>query len=686
MPANTNNLRDLAKNGYSIEALERLVRDSENQPPWRDRADIAWAYKDGNQLTPEQIYEARKNGLEPRAINLIGRVVNAVLGTQAKARRDPRVEADDDTFADVAEVISYKLAEARRETNAPMAVSNAYASQVIAGLGWVGVTRNADLLDYPYRVEDIHRSEMWWDWRAKQLDLSDARWICRGRWFDIDEVVSKMPEFEWVLNQVADNWNGLISDDLMDERWKSAYAHYHDSDRRFNVSRGEWVDGVRRRIKLYEVWYSVPKEVTVFRVRGGRWRKLDLNNLLHVEAINRGVAEVQRTVTKEIRQAIFAGCVRLVDKATSRRRYPYIPFWAFRADIDNAPYGLVDSMIPAQDEYNERRMRIQWMLKAQQLLIDNDALDTTYNTIQDIAENMMRPDMVAVLNGARKSKDGLTIRNDLALQKEQYEVMQDAKQLIQDIPGVYATQLGNAPSGVTSGLAINSLVEQGIVAMGELNDNTNFGERLVNEALVDLIVEDLSEPDLPVEIGTGSLRRTIILNTRDEAGRPMNMVQDAPIKVGLSEVPSSPAYRMQTAQQIAQMITSLAGNPQAVAVLAPSYIESSDLPDRHALADDLRRVSGLPVAGDRAGAQAWQQQQQQVQAQTAALQQQGAMAEAQHKSALAEKEVAQADLARAKAAQAISQAHSTLDQAEKAPVQDVNRVINDALHEAAQAA
>lgn len=667
-------LKDNAKGGYDLEKLEQLLRDSENQPLWRDRADMAWAYKDGDQMSPEQKHKHRKDKLEPRVINLIGRVVNAVLGSQAKSRRDPRIESDDESFADVSEVISSKLKEARRETNADMAVSNAYASQVITGLGWVEVSRNADLLDYRYRVRDVHRNEMWWDWRANELDLSDARWICRRRWQDLDEVVARMPEFESALNAVVGDWAGVLTDDWQDETVHRAFG----DDRRATVARSEWVDGGRKRLKLSEVWYKVPTEALVFRLRGSQWRRLDLKNMRHVEAVNRGLVEVSKTVTFEIRNALFAGPIRLFDRETKKRRYPYIPFWAFRADVDGAPYGLVDGMIPAQDEYNERRMRIQWTLKAQQLLIDADAVDTEYNSIKDITEEMMRPDMVAVLNPNRANPNAMTMRNDLQLQKEQYEVMQDAKQLIQDVPGVYSTQLGNSPTGVTSGLAINSLVEQGIVAMGELNDNTTFAERLVNEALVDLIVEDLDQPDLTVYVGVGGMRRPVTLNSQDQAGAPINMVADAPIKVGMSDVPTSAAFRMQQAQQIAGMITALASNPQAVAVLTPAYIEASGLPDRRAIVDDLRRVSGMPAAGDKQAEQELQQQQQQQAAKAAQIQEAAAAAQLQHKVALAEKDAAQARLLNARAEQTAVAAHREA----AAPADNTHSAFLDALAEA----
>jgi hypothetical protein len=288
-------------------------------------------------------------------------------------------------------------------------------------------------------------------------------------------------------------------------------------------------------------------------------------------------------------------------------------------------------MISPQDDYNEASQRMRWMLKAQQLILDSDALDDDYNTVADITETMMRPDMVAVLNPnrANRGQNALTFRNDLALQKELFELMQDSKMLIQDVPGVYSSQLGNAPTGVTSGIAINSLVEQGIVAMGELNDNYTHARRLVYENLVDLIAEDHAQADLQVKIGSGQSRRVVVLNTIDqETGEPKNVVKDAPVKLGLGETPASPAYQMQTAQMVGNMISALAGTPHA-AMLIPSWVETNSMfgPNRKQIADDMRRATGLPTAGDRQGAQQWQEQQQQAAAQQAALASQAAQAQ-----------------------------------------------------------
>ena len=680
---------DEAKDGYSLGALEELVSDCQGQPDWRARADVAHAYYDmGKQLTPERERFIRvEMGIEPRQTNLIHGVINGVLGQEAKARSDIRIEADDEDFQDVADVLSKGMKEAQREANVDMAVSNGYAGQVKGGLGWVEVSRATDPLDYTYRVQDVHRNEIWWDMRAKRLDLSDARWLCRKRWQDLDETVAMMPQFREILTSAVNGWD-LVN--LPEDRDGISMRSAWNSERTTTIRRDEWCDTARRRIKLYEVWYRVPAETVVLHVGPSKRIAYDEANPLHVEAVSRGRVKISKAITRQVRMAIFAGPHRLLDKGTTRRSFPYIPFFAFRDDQDMSPYGLVEGMISPQDEYNERRQMVNWMVQARQLVLDADALDEKTNNLHDIRRTFGRPDFVAVLNPNRANKGaGFKMGNDLSMQKEQVDVMQDAKMLIQEIPRVYSTQLGQAPTGVTSGVAINSLTEQGVVAMGELNDNYRFGRKMVYEELMALIIEDHSDEDLRVAMGMGDSRRVVVLNSWDpKTGAPMNRVKDAPVKVGLSDVPTSPAFRMQEQQQIAAMLAALGTNPAAMNILAPVYIEGSGIENRKAIADDLRRATGVPVAGDRQAQQAAQQRQEQQ------MQEREAVAKAMADADMAEK-ASKVRLNDAGATLKYAQAHNTghsmamgLQQMERdmtAPPEDPEQEqINAALAEAAQ--
>jgi hypothetical protein len=149
---------------------------------------------------------------------------------------------------------------------------------------------------------------------------------------------------------------------------------------------------------------------------------------------------------------------------------------------------------------------------------------------------------------------------------------------------------------------MTTLVEQGMISMGELNDNYRNARRMVFEALMELIVEDYSEANLQVTLGEGSAKRIVTLNTVDEQGMPQNMVGEAPIRVGLSDAASSPAARAQQQTQISEIIKSLGNMPQAVAVLVPPFIKASgmDSETRRQVVEDFRKAMGMPAGGDRA--------------------------------------------------------------------------------------
>ncbi len=613
--------RDFAgKGAFSIYALERMLRDCAEQPEWRLRAKLANAYYDGKQLSETQRWNIRQEDLEERAINLIRPVINSVLGQEAKSRTDVKVEADDDSHADVAEVASAKLKELERETLAHMAVSEAYASMVKKGIGWVHVSRAADPLAYPYRFESVPVDEIWWDWRGQKGVTVDhrCRWVVRQRMVDLDEVEASMPEKREILRRSISGWSEFMGDDGahlgQPESYELASAYENESRFNLTVKKWDWLDTARKMIRMYEVWYRVPAEVVVMHL-GGRNVAYNAKDPRHIEAVARGLVKISKGITSQVRRALYAGPHRLLDEGTTKRHFPYVPFFAFRDDEDGSPYGLIEGMIAPQDEYNERRLRVQWMLKARQIEMDSDALDEKYNTIADVAANAMRPDFVAITNPNRMNRgnSAIKIRNDLQMQSEQFAIMADSKELIQATAGRYTNQLGSAQ--VQSGIANSMLIEQGEQSMGKMNDNYSYARRIAFELAVDEILEDLKGERMQVPVGTGKTRRVVVLNDWTPEGMPVNQVGDAHIKTSLAEVPNTPAYRQQSQQQLAQIIQALGNNPQAIAVLAPAYIESTSVNNREQVAADLRKVSGLPDPSNKDAVASAEQQQLQMQQQ-----------------------------------------------------------------------
>lgn len=663
--------RDLApadKGSMGLVELEELVKDSMHQPLWRERADEVAGFIDGKQIAPDKRMDMEETGQPVSITNLMQRTLNGALGQEAKARVDWKATADSDEFLEVAEVQNERLHEAQRETYADMAISDAYKSQIGPGLGWVEVSRNPDPMEYQYRVCEVHRNEIWWDWRSQHRDLRDARWLCRQRWVDKDEAEVYFPEHKLIFKYGCHH--GPIPDALTLQLIQAdSFERIMTTRSSFNVLQEEWLDSTRARVKFYEVWYRRPKVVVAMLLPGGKRLPFNAANPFHHEMVNRGMAQLMKGPSFEVRQAIFAGPYRLVDRATTLRRFPYIPFWCYRDDADRTPYGLGEGMMSPQQEYNERRSKLLWLLKAKQVFADADALDGRYNSLKDLALEALRPDAMFVLNPNRKNGQyGLRIEHNGQLAKEQVEVMQDAKELIQDQPGIYSTMLGNAPTGVTSGLAINSLVEQSMVSLGEVNDNYRYARRMVGEALFNLITEDHLMRDLQVRIGQGKKARVIVLNTVDpQTGLPKNQVKDAPVKVGLQDVPSTPAHRLQQQQQISQALQAVGANPDAVILLTSALIDSSDIPNHAEYAQWLRKRSGIPEPGTT--------DDEEIEAAEMAQQQANAMAQKAHMDALAaktSKDRAAAEQSTSAARLNLAKADQITEQIENPPEQAAN--------------
>lgn len=631
--------------------FERWVADMRNQPSWRSLADKCADYYDGNQLTAEQLAAMETAGQAPIIANIVRPTVDVVLGMEAKTRQDWRVVADAGRFQDVAEALSAKLAEAEREAGADRACSDAYAGQIKAGLHWVEVGRSLDPYAYQYRVRAHHRREFWWDWRAKEPDLSDARFLLRKRWVDVDELIAHFPRHKDLIEHLGSGRISFSRFDLTNDSISEALVDAHQRELRTTIDDLEWRDTDRNMMCLSELWYRTWHRGHVFKV-GNRVIPVDTRNPQHAALIAYGKLKVMPAVYTKVRLSWWVGPHRLEDIETKRRRFPYVPFWGFREDRTGIPYGLIRPMLDPQDEYNARRSKLMWLLSAKRLFIDSDALDKDYNDVRDVADEVSRPDAVVVLNPQRRQGSGVKVETDHNLASQQFNVMHDAQQLLQQTAGVFQSMMGNNQAGVTSGLAINSLVEQGATTLAEINDNYRYARRLVGDMLLELIIEDIGGDPLEVDVGEGSRAKTIALNQQQPDGSILNDVLRAPTKVALADVPSTPAYRAQQQMMLGELTKSLP--PQIQSTIIDFVLEASDLPNRREMADRVRNAMGIKDPGqmtpeEQAQAQEMLEEQQAEQKRLADLEARKAEADVADKEAGAVEKRARAEKALADA-------------------------------------
>lgn len=585
--------------GMSVRRLESFIEEISQQPPWRRQADLEADYFDGNQLTTNQISELEDRGFAPLITNLIQPTINMVLGMEAKTRTDWTVRAEDGEISeDMAMALSALLRKAESTSRADRALSDAYADQVKVGLGWVEVSRNADPFGSPYRVRRIHRREISWDWRSEEPDLSNARYLVRKRWVDEDTAVAAFPEREALIRSVLNQWATWDAVSAMSSGGGLELARSLDAQRGFTVDQFEWLNTVRKRVAIYEVWYRAIVKGHVLRLPSGRVVEFDLKNDDHVTAVYTGQIQPTPAIFRKMRLAWWVGPHRISDEPSpyAHQHFPYVPFWGFREDLTGTPYGLIRAMLSPQDEINARRSKMLWLLNSKRAIVDGDAVLDHDKAMQEIG----RPDAYVILNPNRQRDARFEISDGGQLATQQFQVLEAAKQEINQASGIYQSMLGQGTSA-SSGLAINSLIEQGSTTLAEINDNFRFAKRLVGEMLAELVREDLAgQIARGVKVGDPGEERTVVLNQPavDPLGRQVldNDVSKARFSIVLDEVPSSPTFRMQQLQLMTEMLK--ASPPQAQAVLYDIMVELMDnVPKKAEILKRLRTAMGVAQDG-----------------------------------------------------------------------------------------
>lgn len=639
---------DLENSALPRAQVEMFLREIKHQPHWRREADRAADFYDGNQLSPEDVETLKDRGQPPLITNIIKPTIDTVLGMEAKARTDWRVRPEDDEECDdeLAEALSVKLKHAEIESRADRAVSDAYASQIKAGLGWVEVAREHDPFKCPYRVRYVHRREIFWDWRAEQPDLSDARYLIRRRWLELEHAIALMPQYATLFRMTTGGWAGF--DPLLEQ--DSRLVQSWEIERDTRIAAVDWRDIQRMRICLYEIWYRKWVRGYVMTLPNGTTMEADFNNQRHNEAILAGIASIKQVTFQKMRLAWYTGPHFLYDVPSPYKHnlFPYVPFFGHREDLTNVPYGLIRSMISPQQEINARKSKMLWSLNSRRVVADSDAVLDHSRTMQEVA----RPDAYVILNANRKPNSTFRVEPGSDLAAQQFQVMQEAKQEIAEASGIHKAMQGQQ-SGASSGLAINSLVEQGLNTLAEINDNFRYARRLVGEMLFELVKQNLMQGPAKVTIGEGKQKKVILLNAQaqdPETGEivTINDVAKVKAKVVLDDVPSTPTYRMQQLQMMTEITKSLP--PQLQGFVIDFVIEATDLPKRHELADRLRSAVGIQ---DPEQQQAQAEAQQQAQAMQQDIAQKTFVLDAAERAARirklnAEAEKVQAESARAK--------------------------------------
>lgn len=589
----TRRLPSANQQGIDLAEYTKYLTEIMNQPAWRARADREMDYVDGNQLNSDVLQRQQALGMPPAIEPLIGPAIEAVTGLEAKTRTDWKVSANTNGADDVADALNFELNQTERLSGADRACTDAFRPQVCVGIGWVEVARERDPFKYKYRCQAIHRNEIWWDFLAKEPDLSDARYLVRRRWTDATQVALKFPKHAELVKASSGRWSEQLHS--LDGGASTDLAKSWDDERGWSIEEQEWRDASNSRVCLFEVWYRRWVNVMVLKLPDGRVQEYDPDNMMHMAAVASGTVIPVQSVASKVRVSYWMGPHMLHDGPSPYKHtsFPYVPFWGQKEDRTGVPYGRVRGMIYLQDNVNASISKIRWGLSATRTIRTKGAVaypDEIFRT------QIGRVDADIVLDAEHMARPGamFKVERDFQLNEQQYKMLQDSRLGIERASGISSAFQGRQGTA-TSGVQENTQVEQATQSLASLMDNFKFGRAKVGELLLSMIIEDIGteQKDVRIKGNVVTPDRTVTLNmqTVDEDGLQYltNDVQRTLTRVVMSDVPTTPSFRT---QQLSSMSEAFKSMPQQYQVVAlPYLLQLMDIPDKQQIIDEIKRAA-----------------------------------------------------------------------------------------------
>lgn len=405
---------------------EGAVQSSAYQQ-WREEAQRAWAFYDGEQWTKDEIARLSENGQPAIVINKIASKVDNIAGSEIAGRtrilyRSRSGERGEEATARSLSDLALYVAE---RSDQAIEVSNLFKAGLVTGIGWldVGVEKGAEGPLIFNRVEN--EMDVVWDPRSRRVDYSDARFVCRERWLGAYDIRQLFPKtHEKLMAYLADR----------------SFTHGFGQQKTL-----PYINQSEQLFRVVEVQYKVTeKQYTVKAATGEEFITFDKK-----AADASKNADVTSCFVPRVYVAYFSADTLLDNQplAYQHGTFTLVPYIYKRQRENGQPYGMVRMAIDPQRELNKRRSKAMHLLNTAQVIADVDAVEDP----NILAREAARPDGVIL---KRAGKDLRILRNtDLAA--SQVAVMDQASKDIQEVMGVFDESLGKQ-SNATSGLAIQT--------------------------------------------------------------------------------------------------------------------------------------------------------------------------------------------------------------------------------------
>ena len=538
-------------------------------------------FYDGDQWELDDIEVLKARGQMPLVFNVIKPTVDWLIGTERKTRVDYRVMPREKSDAAGAEVKTNVLKYIADVNKSQYARSRAFSDAIKSGVGWIEAGIRTDPTMEPLYTGYEDWRNIWYDPLSVEPDLSDARFVFRERYVDLDVAMSMFPDRHDVLIASA------ITGGMYNPTDASMLDDVDAEQDIFDASSMGMFSQTRSRVRLTECWYRVAWNGKV--LRGDNLGALDgavydPSSQAQKTLVEEGRAAVYDTTRMQMRSMILCdkGVLQDIESPYRHNRFPLIPVWGFRKKRANAPYGVIRGLIDPQSDLNKRRSKALFILSTNQVIADDDAVED----FDELAEEVARPD------GIIKKKKGseLEIRNNSALAEEHVMLMQEDKAYVESTGGVTDEMMGRQ-TNAQSGKAILARQDQGHAVTAELFDNLRMAHQLLGEIQLSLIEQYYTDRKVVRIIGDRGQAQYITVNEPQPDGSLLNDITATQADFIVDATNYSASVRQAMFESMMNLLGQI-GNPDIAMALLDIIVDLSDLPGKDEMVKRIRSMNG----------------------------------------------------------------------------------------------
>lgn len=595
-------------------------------------------YVDMIQWRADEAAVLEERGQAPLSTPLLKQVMKWLTGTERRTRIDWDVLPRKDEDVKLADVKKQVLKWVSDINGSGWERSQQFVDQCTVGVGWMEDCFNKDRFEEGITNRRQDWKEMWWDPYSRSNVLRDCRYLTRAKFLDLDYAIAMMPDQTAELTVKAqdtlDSSMELLS--LEQTLPMMFYGLPQQTPTRTTGGFGLYgqqtiVRRPRKRVLVLETWFKKAVNTPLLIGDGGDDVANELNgtpfnpkNPQHQDALAEGIVSLVDGVTEEMWVALWTpGALLRVNRSPYKhRKFPFTPAWASRRHRDGMPYGIPRECRDTVDELNKRKSKILFDLSTNQVLFESDAIDEADEA--HMLDELKRPDGEVRLKPGALEHERLKIERGIERIQPQIEMLNIAKQEIYEASGVTRENTGTSTSD-QSGRAILAKQQQGAVVTAELFDNYRQAIQESGQKTLSNCEQFLTTPKLIRVLGPNGAFNWITINKPNYDPLTGEVEWDNDITASEADfVVDETDFRETTRMAMSEVLFELIGRmpPNLALALLDIALEMTDLPNKQALVNRVRQITGQQPPGQEdspeAQAAAAEQAQRQAQEQAAA--------------------------------------------------------------------